>query len=50
MGEHTPADAVEIKVKDDEIIKIDQIEIKAMYTPGHTSDSYSFLMDNYLFS
>ena len=50
MGEHTPADAVEIKVKDDEIIKIDQIEIKAMYTPGHTSDSYSFLMNNYLFS
>ncbi len=50
MGEHTPADAVEIKVKDDEIIKIDQIKIKAMYTPGHTSDSYSFLMKNYLFS
>ena len=50
MGEHTPADAVEIKVKDDEVIKIDQIEIKAMYTPGHTSDSYSFLMNKYLFS
>ena len=50
MGEHTPADAVEIKVKDEEIIKIDQIEIRAMYTPGHTSDSYSFLMNNYLFS
>ena len=50
MGEHTPADTVEIKVKDEEIIKIDQIEIKAMYTPGHTSDSYSFLMDKYLFS
>ncbi len=50
MGEHTPADAVETKVKDDEIIKIDQIEIRAMYTPGHTSDSYSFLMNNCLFS
>ncbi|MDA9697594.1 MBL fold metallo-hydrolase [Candidatus Pelagibacter sp.] len=50
MGEHTPADAVEIKVKDDEMIKIDQIEIRAMYTPGHTSDSYSFLMNNCLFS
>ena len=50
MGEHTPADTVEIKVKDEEIIKIDKIEIKAMYTPGHTSDSYSFLMDKYLFS
>ena len=50
MGELTPADAVDIKLKDNEIIKIDQLEIKAMYTPGHTSDSYSFLMDNYLFS
>ena len=50
MGEHTPADLVELKVKDDEIIKIDQIKIKAIYTPGHTSDSYSFLLDNYLFS
>ncbi len=50
MGEHTPTDAVEIKVKDDEIIKLDQLKIKALYTPGHTSDSFSFLMDNYLFS
>ena len=50
MGEHTPSELVELKVKDDEIIKIDQIEIKAIYTPGHTSDSYSFLMNNYLFS
>ena len=50
MGEHTPADTVDIKLKDDEVIKIDQLEIKAMYTPGHTSDSYSFLMNKYLFS
>ena len=50
MGDHTPADAVEIKVKDDEFINLENLRIKAMYTPGHTSDSYSFLMDNYLFS
>ena len=50
MGDHTPADSVEIKVKDDEYINLDNLKIKAMYTPGHTSDSYSFLMDNYLFS
>ena len=50
MGNHTPTDAVEIKVEDNEIIKLDQIKIKALYTPGHTSDSFSFLMDNYLFS
>ena len=50
MGENTPAETVEIKVKDDEYIYLDNIKIKALYTPGHTSDSYSFLLDNYLFS
>ena len=50
MGEHTPADTVEIKVKDGEIIDIDNLKIKSLYTPGHTSDSYSFLLDNYLFT
>ena len=50
MGEHTPADAVEIKVKDNELINIDDLKIKSIYTPGHTSESYSFLLDNYLFS
>ena len=50
MGEHTPADTVEIKVKDGEIIKLDQLKVKALHTPGHTSDSFSFLMNNYLFS
>ena len=50
MGENTPADSVEIKVKDDEYIDLEDIKIKAIYTPGHTSDSYSFLMKNHLFS
>jgi len=50
MGEHTPSNAVEIKVKDDEIIYVDKLEIKVIYTPGHTKDSYSFLMNGYLFS
>ena len=50
MGNHTPADTVEIKIKDEETIQLDQLSIKALYTPGHTSDSFSFLMDNFLFS
>ena len=50
MGDHTPAESVEIKVKDDEYINLDNLKIRAMYTPGHTSDSYSFLMNDYLFS
>ena len=50
MGENSPAEAVDIRLKDEETIEIDQLKIKALYTPGHTSDSYSFLMNNYLFS
>ena len=50
MGEHTPADTVEIRVKDNEMINLDDLNIKSIYTPGHTSESYSFLLDNYLFS
>ena len=50
MGEHSPADTVHLKVKDGEKIKIDKLEINTIYTPGHTSDSYSFLINNSLFS
>ena len=50
MGEYTPSDTVEIKVKDNEIIYVDKLEIKVIYTPGHTKDSYSFLMNDCLFS
>ena len=50
MGEHTPSNTVEIKVKNDEIIYVDDLKIRAIYTPGHTKDSYSFIMNDYLFS
>ena len=50
MGEHTPSNTVEIKVKNNEIIYVDDLTIRAIYTPGHTKDSYSFLMNDYLFS
>jgi len=50
MGEHTPADMVEIKVKDNELINVDDLKIRSIYTPGHTSESYSFLLNKYLFS
>ena len=50
MGENTSADTVEVKVKDEEIISIEEIKIKTIYTPGHTSDSYSFLMNDRVFS
>ena len=49
MGENTPADQWKLKLKMMKYINLDHLKIRAMYTPGHTSDSYSFLMDNLSF-
>jgi len=50
MGEQTKAEIVTMKVKDNEKIKIDSLEFTALYTPGHTDDSYSFLMNDRVFT
>ena len=50
MGDKTPADVVAMQVKEDELIKIDGLEFRALFTPGHTSDSFSFLMNDRVFT
>ena len=50
MGEHAPADVVSMKVKDNENIDIENIQLTSIYTPGHTDDSYSFLMNDRVFT
>ena len=50
MGEHAPADVVSMTVKDSEVITIENIKLKSLYTPGHTDDSYSFLMNDRVFT
>ena len=50
MGEHAPADVVSMNVKDNEKISIENIDLTALYTPGHTDDSYSFLMSDRVFT
>jgi len=50
MGEHAPADVVSMTVKDNETINIENIELISLYTPGHTDDSYSFLMKDRIFT
>jgi len=50
MGEHTRAECVSHKVRDGEVIAIDGIALRAMYTPGHTDDSYSFLLGDRVFT
>ena len=50
MGENSKSEVIDLKVKDDEKIKIENIELKAMYTPGHTDCSYSYLMNDRVFT
>jgi sulfur dioxygenase len=50
MGEKSASEVVTIKVKDNEKIKIENIELSSMYTPGHTDCSYSFLMKDRIFT
>ena len=42
MGEHSQAACVSQNVSDGEILTIGSIELKALYTPGHTNESFSF--------
>jgi len=50
MGDKSPSEIVTLKVKDNEKIKIENIELTSVYTPGHTSCSYSFLMNDRIFT
>lgn len=45
MGEFTKASCVSAQVRDGENIDIDGIRLQAIYTPGHTDESFSFLLD-----
>jgi glyoxylase-like metal-dependent hydrolase (beta-lactamase superfamily II) len=50
MGDKSPSEVIDIKVKDNEKIKIENIELTSIYTPGHTKCSYSFLMKDRVFT
>ena len=50
MGQESPVDVVSRRVGDGEEIEVEGVVIKAMHTPGHTSDSYSYLMDDRVFT
>ncbi|MGB3288544.1 MAG: MBL fold metallo-hydrolase [Burkholderiaceae bacterium] len=44
MGEYTRADCVSCRVSDGEILDTDGIRLQALYTPGHTNESFSFVL------
>jgi sulfur dioxygenase len=50
MGQESRATVVASSFRDGEIIEIDGLRLQALYTPGHTLDSYSFVMDDRVFT
>tara|TARA_Y100000741_G_C18199767_1_gene537145 strand:+ start:222 stop:914 length:693 start_codon:yes stop_codon:yes gene_type:complete len=50
MGEKSKSEVIDIKIKDGEKIEIENIKLEAMYTPGHTDCSYSYLMNDRVFT
>lgn len=45
MGAYTKAECVSMHVDDNELIDVDGIQLRAIYTPGHTNESFSFLLN-----
>ena len=50
MGEKSKSEVIDLKIKDNEKINIENIEFRAIYTPGHTDCSYSYLMNDRVFT
>src|SRR6187549_3380861 len=50
MGTQSKAECVSRKISDGERLKVDGLELRALYTPGHTDDSYSFVMNDRVFT
>lgn len=45
MGEFTKAECVSEHVSEGDLIDVDGIRLEAIYTPGHTDESFSFYWD-----
>ena len=50
MGEKSKSEIVDIKLKDNENISVENIQLKAIYTPGHTDCSYCYIMNDRVFT
>ena len=50
MGEQSKADVVSMRVSDGDKVMIEGLSLDVMYTPGHTDNSYSYLMGDRVFT
>jgi glyoxylase-like metal-dependent hydrolase (beta-lactamase superfamily II)/rhodanese-related sulfurtransferase len=50
MGENTKADVVSMRLAEGDKLTIEGVSMDVLYTPGHTDDSYSFVMRDRVFT
>ena len=50
MGEQTKADVVSMRLSDGDRLDVEGISFDVIYTPGHTDDSYCFLLPDRVFT
>jgi glyoxylase-like metal-dependent hydrolase (beta-lactamase superfamily II)/rhodanese-related sulfurtransferase len=50
MGEHSKVDVVSMRLSEGDRLTIEGVALDVLYTPGHTDDSYSFLMRDRVFT
>jgi glyoxylase-like metal-dependent hydrolase (beta-lactamase superfamily II)/rhodanese-related sulfurtransferase len=50
MGEQSQVDVVSMRIAEGDKLTIEGLSLDVLYTPGHTDDSYSFLMADRVFT
>ena len=50
MGREAPVDVVSMRVADGDPVEIEGVSLRALHTPGHTAESYSFVMEDRVFT
>src|SRR6267378_2234480 len=50
MGEQSKADVVSMRLAEGEKLNVEGLALDVIYTPGHTDDSYSFVMPDRVFT
>jgi glyoxylase-like metal-dependent hydrolase (beta-lactamase superfamily II)/rhodanese-related sulfurtransferase len=50
MGEQSKVDVVSMRIEDGDRLQADGLSLDVFYTPGHTDDSYSFVMGDRVFT
>ena len=50
MGDKTGVDCVSLRFREGEKLCVDNLHLDILYTPGHTADSYSFVLPDRVFT